>query len=148
MGLFSLFDLIKLYTDGGSRGNRIGRGRCAIGIVLGDVNDQVILELGEYIGFGTNNWAEYKALIKGLTLARKYSSNTVECYSDSQLLVNQLNGVYQVKNVKLKRLYLQVKELEKNFRSVVYNYFARTHPMIARADMLVNRELDMFNSLR
>ena len=86
-GLFFLFDLIKLYTDGGSRGNRIGRGRCAIGVVLCDFNDRVLLELGEYLGLGTNNWAEYKALIKGLSVARKYSSSKIECYSDSQLIV-------------------------------------------------------------
>ncbi|WEU40217.1 MAG: ribonuclease HI family protein [Candidatus Odinarchaeum yellowstonii] len=139
-------DLIKLYSDGGSRGNRIGRGRCAIGVVLCDVKDNVLLELGEYLGLGTNNWAEYKALIKGLTLAREYSSNRVECYSDSQLIVNQLNGLYKVKDVKLKNLYLQVKELEKCFRSVCYNYVSREHPMIARADMLLNRELEMVNN--
>ncbi|MEM2109443.1 MAG: reverse transcriptase-like protein, partial [Candidatus Odinarchaeota archaeon] len=76
--------IIKVYADGGSRGNRVGQGRCALGVVICDFNDRILFELGEYLGLGTNNWAEYKALIKGLTLARKYSSDRVECYSDSQ----------------------------------------------------------------
>ncbi len=113
-------------------------------MVLCDFKDQVLFEKGVFLGLGSNNWAEYNAIIEGLTAAKDYTRNRVDVYSDSRLVVSQLNGVYKVRNIRLKELYTRVKGLEKLFHSVVYNHVYRGHPMIMRADMLVNRVLDEY----
>ncbi len=130
--------------DGGSRGNRAALGQCAIAVIICDFKGQVLFEKSVFLGLGSNNWAEYNAVIEGLTVAKNYTRNRVEVYSDSLLVVNQLNGLYQVKNARLKSLYTRVKELEKYYHKVSYTFVNRTHPMITRADSLLNRELDLF----
>lgn len=130
---------LNVYTDGGSRGNP---GPSAIGIVLLDENENVILKHGEYIGEGTNNQAEYKALIKALQLAQAYCSKKVSCVSDSELLVRQLTGVYEVRNEKLRPLFDEIKKLEKSFDEITYTPVRREHKFIVIADRLVNEALD------
>ena len=131
--------VLKLYTDGGARGNP---GPSAAGVCLKDKADNEIHSTGKYLGVGTNNEAEYKALLLGLKVAQNNSSGEValECYLDSQLVVNQLTGVYKVKQEHLKRLVLKVKAMEVNFLSVSYFYVPREKNK--EADLLVNRVLD------
>ena len=130
---------LNVYTDGGSRGNP---GPSAIGIVLLDENENIIHTHKEYIGEGTNNQAEYRALIKALQLARTYCSKKISCVSDSELLVRQLTGVYEVRNEKLRPLFDEIKKLEKEFDEVSYNHQRREHKFIVIADRLVNDALD------
>jgi ribonuclease HI len=93
---------IKIFTDGASRGNP---GVSGIGIIVYDENDFIIESYKEYLGEATNNQAEYKALIKSLDLIAKISEtrafDMVEFYADSQLMVNQVNFEYQVKEPEL-----------------------------------------------
>ncbi|MHA1238990.1 MAG: ribonuclease HI family protein [Candidatus Odinarchaeia archaeon] len=130
---------VHIYSDGGSRGNW---GPCAIGIVLCDEKGGILTRYSEFIGFGTNNWAEYWAVIRGLELGLKFTSDTALCFSDSQLIVNQLKGIYRVKSERLKPLFLEVKQLERKFRHVDYVHLNRTHKMMREADSLLNIELD------
>jgi ribonuclease HI len=92
--------ILKVYTDGASRGNP---GCAGAGIVIYDPNDFILLTYKEYLGEATNNQAEYRALIKSLDLLKKLKQNgtdftQVQFYSDSELLVNQINYDYAVKD--------------------------------------------------
>ena len=128
---------LSLYTDGGARGNP---GPGAIGIVIVKGN-RIVVEYKEKIGRSTNNQAEYKALIKGLELAAAYARE-VRCFLDSQLTVRQVTGKYKVKNKTLQELFSQLKEREKHFKKIMYTHLRRTHPLIQKADQLVNEALD------
>lgn len=127
-----------IYTDGASRGNP---GPAGIGIVICNETGEVIREYGAFIGIATNNVAEYQALIKALELARGFHASEVACFSDSELMVKQLNGEYTIKNPRLQELLLHVREKEKLFRTVSYQHASREDTCIMRADQLANRAL-------
>ena len=127
------------YSDGGARGNP---GPAAIGVVLCDSEKEVILEFKQAIGETTNNTAEYEAMIKALELAAEKGAESVECFSDSELLVKQLNGEYKVKKKHLRELFKELKRKEEAFKEVAYKNVRRTDPLIQEADALVNEALD------
>ncbi len=128
-----------LYTDGGCRKNL--KREAAAATILTD-GKEVIQEDAWYLGDRTNNRAEYAALLCGMKLARQHGTGELVCISDSQLMIKQLRGEYQVKSPKLMRLYHRAKELEVGFDLVIYIHVNREHPMIQRADAMVNRVLD------
>ncbi len=129
---------LHLFTDGGSRGNP---GHAAIGCILEDpVSGTVLKEHYERIGTETNNVAEYRALIKGLELAREYQPNRLICHLDSELVVKQVRGEYKVKMPTLQPLVDEVQELEKELADVEFVHIPRADNY--RADALVNRALD------
>jgi ribonuclease HI len=130
---------VLIYSDGGSRGNP---GPAAIGIILLDETGEIILNHSETIGTATNNIAEYSALIKGLELAQKHSAKIVNCFSDSELAIRQINGKYKVKNKKLLELYHKLKKIESQFSKVTYRHVPRENEHIIKADELVNKALD------
>lgn len=88
---------VKVFTDGASRGNP---GMSAIGIAVYNDEDELITELKKFIGTGTNNSAEYKALIESLKLLRNinFDFDSVNFYCDSELVVKQIKGQYKIKN--------------------------------------------------
>src|SRR3989344_6701587 len=91
----SIGGTLHLYTDGGSRGNP---GEAAIGCVLIDpLTGKILKEHHETIGIQTNNVAEYRALIAGLALAKRFRPNRLVCHLDSELIVKQLSGAYKVR---------------------------------------------------
>ena len=129
---------IKLYTDGGSRGNP---GQAAIGCVLEDpVEGKIIREHAERIGIATNNVAEYRALIEGLKIAKRYHPNRLICFSDSQLIVKQLKGEYRVKMEALKPYFEEIMSLTGEFREIEFRHIPREDNF--RADALLNKSLD------
>lgn len=99
--------MLFVYTDGACLGNP---GPMGIGIVIYK-NKTKIKEVSEYIGEGTNNIAEYKAFIRALVEIKKLGARDAIIYTDSQLLANQLNGLYKVKDAKLKKLKAKADEL-------------------------------------
>ncbi|MCX7770968.1 MAG: ribonuclease HI family protein [Proteobacteria bacterium] len=103
----------KLYCDGASRGNP---GEAGIGCVI-FLNDNRKIEISEYIGQTTNNVAEYNALIRGLEETLKIGVEEIEIFSDSELLVRQITGIYKVKNKNLIPLYEKIKQLLSNLKS-------------------------------
>ncbi len=133
-----------IYTDGASRGNP---GPAGIGIVICDESGKIVKEFEEFIGTATNNIAEYRALITALELASSFSINGVDCFSDSELMVKQLNGEYRVKNEKLGKLFLRVREKEKRFERVNYIHVPREEDLIKRADKLANHAIDEFKTM-
>jgi ribonuclease HI len=127
-----------LHTDGGARGNP---GPAAIGVVLEfPKTDRPALEVGETIGETTNNVAEYRAILRGLALARSEGVTELECYVDSELIARQINGDYRVKDAKLQPLARDVENFRRGFRSVTFTSVPRSENR--RADKLVNVALD------
>ncbi len=131
-----IFKMI-INTDGGSRGNP---GPSAIGIVIRDNTGTVVKEIGKYIGVGTNNEAEYKALVLGIETVIEKGEKDLQCYLDSELVVNQLTGKYKVKNMELKKFWDQIKILEKKLEKIEYTHVRREKNK--EADAIVNQVLD------
>jgi ribonuclease HI len=123
-------------TDGGSRGNP---GPAGIGVVFSDENGEIVAKFKEYIGEGTNNTAEYRALVLALTKAKDFEFTEAECRLDSELVVKQLLGHYKVKDAKMKLLYAKVQELM-FFKPVKFVHVRREYNK--EADALVNEALD------
>ena len=99
-----------IYTDGASSGNP---GPAGIGAII-QINGHKTT-ISEYIGKTTNNVAEYTALIKALHYARQKKIRSVKIYTDSELLVKQIHGVYRVRNEGLIPLYKEVLDLLRSF---------------------------------
>lgn len=78
---------VVLYTDGACRGNGSQEAQAAIAGRILDQNGRELERFGQAIGLATNNQAEYRALIKDLGLAKKHTTERVDCFSDSQLVI-------------------------------------------------------------
>ncbi|KKQ22174.1 hypothetical protein A2999_00860 [Candidatus Wolfebacteria bacterium RIFCSPLOWO2_01_FULL_38_11] len=134
------------YCDGGSRGNP---GPAAIGAVI-EIGGQ-IKEYGKFLGKTTNNEAEYQAVIfalkkiKQLVGGEKAEKSEINIKIDSELIANQLNGKYKIKEKGLVPFFIEVWNLKQDFKSVKFIHIPREENK--RADWLVNRELDSKNSL-
>ncbi|MBN1332062.1 ribonuclease HI family protein [Candidatus Dojkabacteria bacterium] len=129
----------KLFTDGGARGNP---GPAGIGAILFDDNDKLLWLESQYIGEATNNEAEYKAIILGLTYFKKFFGSkkiTLNCYLDSELVVKQLNSEYKIKHPNLKMFYNEIQNLIKDME-VSFEHIYREKNSFA--DKLVNISLD------
>ena len=96
-----------IYVDGASQPQKK---RAGIGGVI-YLDDSEIESFSEHIGEATNNEAEYRAMIKGLELLEKYEAEKVYVFADSELVVRQVNGQYQVKNARMQKLYGEVMQL-------------------------------------
>jgi len=130
-------DEVKLFADGGSRGNP---GPSASGYVLLDMEDNILVDQGVYLGVTTNNQAEYTALKLGLEEAKKIGAKEIEVYMDSLLVVNQMKGIFKIKNRELWPIHQAIVELAKGFRKVSYSHVPREFNKLA--DAAVNRALD------
>lgn len=129
--------LVKVYTDGASRGNP---GKAGIGVIILDDSGQILAKENEYIGIATNNVAEYKAVILGLQKAVEIGATKVKLFADSQLLVRQLSGEYRVRNEGLKPLFLEVKKLSQEFEEFEAIHIPREENK--EADGLANQALN------
>jgi ribonuclease H / adenosylcobalamin/alpha-ribazole phosphatase len=127
----------RLSTDGGARGNP---GPAAYGYVLEAEDGHVLAAHGEAIGRATNNVAEYRGLVAGMTKAAELGVRELEVVSDSELLVKQMRGEYRVKNESLRELWEDANDLESRFARVRYTAVRRAHNELA--DRLVNEALD------
>lgn len=132
-----LLDEAKIYTDGGSRGNP---GKSACGYVISGLDDKVIEKSGFYLGIATNNQAEYFGFLKALERARELGISKIRLFSDSQLVVNQMNGVYKIKNPELTPIYHDVKSVADSFEKISFTHVPRELNKLA--DQEVNRILD------
>ena len=120
--MMSQINKLIIYTDGASSGNP---GHSGIGIVLCDENGEIIKKYYKYIGQVTNNIAEYMAFILALQESLFSDVRNVTVYSDSELLVRQINGIYKVKNPHLLVLYQIAENLKKHFVSFKIEYIER-----------------------
>lgn len=133
--------MIKVYTDGGARGNP---GPGAVGVCIFD-NDRKLAAFGNEIGITTNNIAEYTAVVQALDwlLANRAAvlAEEVHFFLDSQLVVLQMQGVYRVKNEKIRDLFAQIKKRESELQvKIIWQHVPREENK--EADALVNAALD------
>ena len=135
----NFIDHVKLFTDGGCRGNP-GPGAIA-GLVV-DNDNRELARYSNCIGNTTNNRAEYRALIKGLEMCAQHTRRRVTCFTDSQLVVNQMNGTWRLKNDDLRQLFQQVKDCERVFDEVIYTHVSRTNPFIKKVDRTLNEAFE------
>lgn len=124
---------ITLYIDGSAKGNP---GKAAIGIVIYNQKGVSIKKVSKYIGIATNNVAEYLAFIYGLQEALMLKANNVCLYTDSELLVKQMNGLYRVKDNLLFQLFLLGQHLKKSFEKI--EFIQISHSENKEADHLAN----------
>ena len=133
-----------VHTDGGARGNP---GPAAIGVVI-EQDNKTIARFGKKIGEATNNVAEYTAVIEALTWLKTSSQSTIshqqsaiQFFLDSTLVVNQLNGLFKVKESHLRELLVKIRQLEQEVGGTI-TYTAVRREANHRADFLVNQALD------
>jgi ribonuclease HI len=130
---------VRLYVDGGARGNP---GPAGAGVVIVDRGDGATLyEGGLFLGRATNNVAEYRALVAGLKTAGELGAAEVEVLSDSELLVRQMTGEYRVRNAGLQPLHRRAQELAGRFGRCRFRHVRREAN--SRADGLVNRAINL-----
>jgi ribonuclease HI len=100
-------------------------GDIGIGVIILNDNMKEIIQISEKGGYGTNNQAEYTAIIRGLEELIKTYSGELLVQGDSQLVINQLKGEWKVKKRDLIPLFNKVKELEAKFDNIKYSWIGR-----------------------
>ncbi len=128
--------MLKINVDGASRGNP---GQSGIGAVATD-GTKIIFEISEYIGIATNNVAEYRALIRALEELKSRNIKEAKIESDSQLIVEQMNGNYRVKDETLKVLFNYARTLSAKLSFFRIDYIPREKNKAA--DKLANLGID------
>lgn len=133
---------MKVYIDGGSRGNP---GSSAVGFTVFDDKKKEVFRYGKNIGHCTNNFAEYMALIEVLKYIYSHqfhdkNEKSIVIYSDSELLVKQMNRDYKVKSKNIYPLYMKAQELVNGLNNIRIEHVKREDNRIA--DWIVNRVLD------
>ena len=128
---------LRVYSDGAARGNP---GPAGAGAVLVEPSGQVVDRLGKFLGVQTNNYAEYMGLLLGLKRARELGVKEVEVFADSELMIRQLGGRYQVKSPSLRPLYEEALRLLNDFSRVKLVHVPRD--MNTAADEMSNRAID------
>ncbi|MHC4524167.1 MAG: formyltransferase family protein [Planctomycetota bacterium] len=131
-----MYQQVDLYTDGGSRGNP---GLAGAGFII-SAGGETIVSRGVFLGQTTNNVAEYTAVREGLAAAKELQAQSIRLFSDSQLLVRQLNGQYKVKSENLKDIYFDCMELLASFTSWQAVHIPREQN--AEADAMANQAMD------
>lgn len=131
--------MLKVFCDGGSRGNP---GPAACAFIIYDDAGNIRQKCGKYLGTATNNEAEYQAVIETLSyLSSLRNLSDLNFFLDSLLVINQLNGLWKIKEPRLKELFLKIKQLEQfNNLTIVYTHIPREQNR--EADALVNTTLD------
>ncbi|VTU00353.1 ribonuclease h : Ribonuclease H OS=Thermosediminibacter oceani (strain ATCC BAA-1034 / DSM 16646 / JW/IW-1228P) GN=Toce_0936 PE=4 SV=1: RVT_3 [Gemmataceae bacterium] len=129
-------DTATMHIDGASRGNP---GPAAYAVVLARPGLPVVEE-ADVIGTATNNVAEYTALVEGLALARELGVPRLAVFSDSELMVKQMNGEYKVKHPDMLPLYREAKQLAAGFADFRITHVRREQNK--RADEIGNDALD------
>jgi ribonuclease HI len=127
-----------IHVDGASRGNP---GLAGAGAIIKDSSGAVIGELRRFLGMGTNNMAEYEALILALEEAKGLGCESVSVFADSELVVKQIKGIYRVKNEGLKGLYAIAIKLASQFTSFKIAHVKRE--LNSEADKLANEAIDL-----
>lgn len=138
---------LKIFTDGGSLNNP---GQAAISYII-YLDNKIVQKFSKRIGINTNNFAEYSALYEALcfiktSIFEKQASRIlkISCFSDSNLLVNQLKGMYKVKNTAIRDFIIKIRVLEQQIQTpIVYIYIPREKNTLA--DSLIKKELNFYS---
>jgi len=139
--LYNVLMILKIYTDGGSKGNP---GPSSIGGVF-YLDQKKVFDFKKSIGIATNNDAEYRALIEALVNIKDQISkikttdqiSKIEFFSDSRLMVNQVKGLFKVKNGRIREYILRIRGLEQEIK-IPISYHLVPREENQEADKLVN----------
>ena len=134
----SVYSMVEIYTDGGSRGNP---GHAAIGFLIYGKGKKILEQYSEYIGIKTNNYTEYYAIVKALAAARKYDPHEVVIYTDSSLAYNQISGFWKIKDEEIKKMVFQINKEIANFK--IFRIVHIPREKNKEADRLVNIALNL-----
>jgi formyltetrahydrofolate-dependent phosphoribosylglycinamide formyltransferase len=126
------------HIDGGSRGNP---GPAAAGFTLADSAGTQLVGKGFFLGQATNNIAEYTSFLKALEASKQTGAEQLTVFSDSELLVRQVNGQYKVKSENIRPLFQKAVDLLDSFASWQVYHIPREQNK--QADKLVNQALDL-----
>ena len=132
-----MYKKLKVFTDGGARGNP---GPAGCGVVIMDEKNKIVATHKKYLGEATNNFAEYSAIVLALEEAKKLKVEEIEMFLDSELAVKQLNREFKIKNEELGKLFIKIYNLEHSFKKVSFNHIPRE--MNQLADRLANQAMD------
>ena len=122
---------VTINVDGASRGNP---GPSGIGYCIRSADGNTIERKGEFIGFATSRVAEYYAIKKGIERAIELGYKTVRFISDSLMVVNQLNGIFKVKNQDILPIYNELQQKIEQFDAVSFTHVPRSENTIADAE--------------
>ena len=128
-----------MYTDGASRGNP---GVAAVAYAIFDSTGNLLEKNSKIIGIHTNNEAEYEAMLWGLEMIMERRCDSAIVFSDSELMVKQINGEYRVLDEKLRKCATKVAVSKKLFESFELRHVKRENPRIQLVDGLANEALD------
>lgn len=128
---------VAINVDGASRGNP---GPSGIGYCISDSNGHIIEQGGEFIGFATSRIAEYYAMRKGIDRALELGYKSVRFFADSLMVVNQLNGIFTIKNQDIIPIYNDILGKIEQFDAVSFTHISRTQNHIA--DHEANEAID------
>ena len=128
-----------VYVDGSSRGNP---GPAGIGYKIVGTNGELLARGGKFIGFATSRVAEYYAMKEGVNQALALGLKSVRFVSDNLMVVNQLNGVYKIKNRDIVPIYDDIQELLPHFEACAFMHVAREQnsDADAEANAVIDRE--------
>ena len=129
--------VLTIYSDGGSRGNP---GPSAAGFVIVNDKQELVEQGGEYLGITTNGIAEYHGVRLGLERALELGYKKLDFRVDSMMVVNQMNGVYTIKNRELWPIHERIRGLIRQFEMVKFSHVKREFNQLA--DGIVNKTLD------
>ena len=122
---------VSIYVDGASRGNP---GPAGVGYYVIGVDGKVIERGGKFIGFATSRVAEYYAMKNGVELAVQMGLRSVHFFSDSLMVVNQLNGIFSIKNPDIIPIYTAILKLLDSFDSVSFTHISRIENLVADSE--------------
>ncbi len=105
-------------------------------------NGKIVYEGSDYLGIRTNNYAEYRGLIAGISKVIELKGREAEFVMDSQLVIRQMKGEYKVRSPDMKPLHDDAVALASLIPTVRYRNVRRSEELIPRADALVNQTLD------
>ncbi len=129
---------VTIYTDGGSRGNP---GPSGLGYYIVDQDGKEIKRGGEFLGMSNSRLAEYYGLKEGVEQAIEMGYKKVNFKSDCLMMVNQMNGIYQVKNKDLMQVHSDILKLLEKLDSFSFTHVPRSQN--EEADAEVNKVIDI-----
>lgn len=129
-----------IFCDGGSRGNP---GKAACSFIVQDNQGKILFQKGTALGIKTNNEAEYYGVLTAYEwlVEKRSAAGKINFYLDSKLVVNQLRGLFKIKNSRMAELIFKIKTLETNLNKKI-DYFLIPREKNYLADQLVNQTLD------
>ncbi len=137
-----MYKKIIIFTDGGARNNP---GPAGIGVVffIAENLTKPLATHKKYIGLTTNNQAEYKAVVLALEEAKKIKAQEIEVRLDSELVCNQINGQFKLKNKDFQDSFIKIWNLRQGFKKSIFKHIPREQNKLA--DKLVNQAIDEAN---